>query len=548
MISLQPKYLQRYKDIALLLFKYGRSDLVSQSGIDIAVKIEVDETDVDPDRVSPENLAKDLEQMGPAFIKLGQLLSTRPELLPEEYLDALSRLQDDAKPVPWSDIRELLEQQYGAKPSAIFAEIEEKPAATASLGQVHRARLRDGRDVVIKVQRPDLQPSLQEDLHALQELATFLDSNSEFGRKYQVLNLVESLRQSLESELDYQQEARNATLLRKNLACYDALFVPEAIEDLCREKVLVMERVTGAKITKISRVVLLELDGERLAEQLFDAYLNQVLVDGVFHADPHPGNLWLTDDHRVALLDFGLVVRVAPVMRADLLKLLLSVGEADADTAVKVAERTGRKTQHYDKELLYRQVSKIFADIQGESLENISAGRIIMNLQRAACEAGMILPNEITMLGKTLLNLDKTMNLLDARFNPTEAINKNAKRVMRKHSQNRFSWNQVYQTLLETTDLTQQLPARLNEFTRLVSENEVKVSIDAIDEDRLIGGMQKIANRITAGLVIAALILGASILMTIQSEWTLFPWIAGLFMLTSIVLAAILLWQIMWTD
>ncbi len=548
MIPLQIKYLRRYKDIALLLHKYGQGDLLKTTGIDL----ESDECDDvgRTDSATPDDLASDLERLGPAFIKLGQLLSTRGDFLPEPYLDALSRLQDDNEPVPWEDVRELLASEYQTDPKKIFAEIDESPAATASLGQVHHATLRDGREVIVKVQRPDLQPDLDDDLRALEELAALLHSTTEFGEKYQLVNLVATLKKSILSELDYRREAGNAKRLKESLTDYHSIDVPEPVMDLCRKRVLVMQRVSGVKITDVSPVVLLELDGRQLADEIFSAYLHQILVDGHFHADPHPGNLWLTQDRRIALLDFGLVVHVAPAMQRDLLKLLLAVGNGDSKTATQFAHLTGEKTSRYDRDRLERQIAEVFSDGHGASMEELNAGRMIMNIQGAACDAGVILPNEVTMLGKTLMNLDKVVKLLDPEFNPTQAIRDHANQIVGKHGSQRLSLNDAYQAIIESAELMQNLPARMNEISRRVAESDFHVKVDSLDEDKIITGMQKIANRITAGLVIAALILAASRMMSMESGFMVFgyPAIASLFLFISIMLGSMLLWQILVHD
>lgn len=550
MISLQPNHLRRYKDVARLLYKYGCGDLVRSAGLDAECSVDGDESASVDGPASPGQLAADLEQLGPVFIKLGQLLSTRSELLPPEYLEALTRLQDGNEAVPWPQIREVMVQQYGADPNLIFASINEKPAATASLGQVHHATLRDGREVVIKVQRPSLQPDLDDDLASLEELASILHTTTAFGRKYQLVHLVTTLKKSILSELDYCREAENAERLKENLKSFESLVIPKPITDLCRQRVMVMERVSGTKITDLSPVVLLELDGKKLADEIFEAYLHQVLVDGHFHADPHPGNLWLDRDHRIALLDFGLVVHVTPAMRQDLLKLLLAVGEGDSAAAAQLADRSGEKTSTYDADQLHRLITDVFAKNHGASLQQADAGQIIMSIQRAACEAGLILPDAVTMLGKTLVNLDKVVKVLDCSFNPTEAIERHANAIMQQHGSRQLSLRNAYRAMVESAEMIQHLPSRMNEISRRVAESDFTVRVESMDEDKIIAGMQKIANRITAGLIIAALVMAASQLMSVPSNWTMYgyPALALVFFVLSTVLGGFVLWQILVTD
>ncbi len=237
----------------------------------------------------PEALAHDLEEMGPTFIKLGQLLSTRPEFLPQSYLDALARLQDKVKPFRADAVEEIVSSELGVRLSKGFLEFDLEPIAAASLGQVHKARLRDGRLVAVKVQRPGIRKMIREDLDALEDIASSLDRHTEIGRRAAFLEMLKEFRRTLFAELDYRQEAQNLIRLGKNLERYERLIVPQPVEDYTTSRVLTMDYVRGTKITSFSPLARLEMDGKVLADDLFKAYLDQVLVDGFFHADPHPG-------------------------------------------------------------------------------------------------------------------------------------------------------------------------------------------------------------------------------------------------------------------
>src|SRR6185369_10287195 len=322
--SLKLSHVKRYKDIAVLLMKYGRSDVVREAGWDDAIEPAKGTTALAANPKA-EELAADLEKMGPTFIKLGQLLSTRPDLLPLPYIEALARLQDKVEPFSYEEVEHIVTEELGVRISKAFGEFSTEPLAAASLGQVHRATLRDGRLVVVKVQRPDIRERVAEDLAALLTIAEFLDAHTEAGARYRFAAMTEEFRASLQRELNYREEAQNLLRLRKNLADFERIVVPAPVDDYTTSRVLTMEYVTGTKVTALSPVVLLEHDGRELAEQLFRAYLRQVLVDGFFHADPHPGNVFLTADGRLALLDLGMVARVAPRTQDYLLQLLLAV-------------------------------------------------------------------------------------------------------------------------------------------------------------------------------------------------------------------------------
>jgi ubiquinone biosynthesis protein len=548
MISLKPQNLSRYKDIAALFLKYGRSNIVRGS----ILSDEIGEIDLDnwTDDGKPEQLARDFERLGPAFIKLGQLLSTRPDFLPQPYLDAFARLQDDNEPIPFGQVHKVIEEELGVSLSKIFPEFDEKPLATASLGQVHRGSLRDGRQIVVKVQRPGVRARLDKDLEALTELADAISKYSEFGRRYQLTQIIATLRQTLVRELDYRTEAQNARILSHNLTGFKRLVVPKPIDDFVTSRVLTMEYLSGVKITDVSPAVLIELDREELADDLFQAYLHQVLVDGIFHADPHPGNLSLTRDNRIGLLDFGMVVRIPPGLQRNLVKLLLAISEGRGDDAARIAEEIGEKENDFNAPDFTRRIQTIVGENQDSTLERLNAGRVILYIQKAAGETGIMLPNEVVMIGKTLMNLDKVVSTLNPQFNPNEALRRHATSIIQGHQYRNVSLSTLYQSLMEASEFAQEMPRRLNQITRLVAENRLKVDVNAIDEAKLIRGLHRVANRITAGLVTAALIIGASLIMRQETEWKIFgyPAIALVFFIISAVAGGALLNKAMFQD
>ncbi|MDQ1397387.1 MAG: ubiquinone biosynthesis protein, partial [Acidimicrobiaceae bacterium] len=366
-LILKPRHLGRYRDIARLLVKYGRSDVVHNIGLDEAL----DETDSREGDAPAEalELADDLERLGPTFIKLGQLLSTRADLLPPAYTAALARLQDSVEPFPFSQVEEIVTHELGVKLSSVFPSFEVEPLASASLGQVHRAELRDGRSVAVKVQRPGIRDRIVEDMEALGEIADFLDAHTEAGRRFGFADLLDQFRHSLMGELDYRREAANLTTMGNIVARYDRIVVPSPVDDLTTTRVLTMDLVKGRKITKLGPLAQMEMDGRLLAEQLFQAYLDQILVEGFFHADPHPGNVFLTDDHHLALLDLGMVARVPAAMRNSLVRLLLAVSDGRGEDVADVAVRMGRPLDGFDRDRFTREVAELVAVNQTLSVE-----------------------------------------------------------------------------------------------------------------------------------------------------------------------------------
>ena len=532
-LSLKPQHLKRYKDVAVLLMKYGRSDLVKAAGLDPTL----DDASPAASATDPaaSELANDLERMGPTFIKLGQLLSTRPDILPLPYLQALTRLQDRVEPFSFAEVESIVISELGVRLSKAFSQFEVKPVAAASLGQVHRAAMRDGRPVAVKVQRPDIRERVMEDLDALEEIAEFLDQHTEMGRRYGLVQMLDEFRRSLLRELDYRQEAQNLTLLRRNLSEFSAIVVPAAIEDYTTSRVLTMEYVSGTKITTLSPVAMLEVKGAELAEQLFRAYLKQILVDGFFHADPHPGNVLVTDAGQIALLDLGMVGRIAPRLQEPLLQLLLAISEGQSDDAVSLALKLGEVRPDFDEAEFSRRVADLVGRHQDAELRNMQVGKAVLEIGRISGDVGLRLPSELTMLGKTLLNLDQIAEALDPTFNPNASIRRNAAEIMRGRLLKSASPGNMFGGMLELKEFMERLPGRVNKILDTVANNQLEVKVDAIDEARLMAGFQKVANRITLGLVLAALIIGAAMLMRVETSFRIlgYPGLAIIFFLVA---------------
>ncbi|HEV3409597.1 MAG TPA: AarF/UbiB family protein, partial [Chthoniobacterales bacterium] len=450
-ISLKPQHLNRYRQIAWLLAKYGRSDLVKQAGLEETLDAEQKPTA--QEQAKADELADDLEKLGPTFVKLGQLLSTRVELMPQAYLEALSRLQDNVEPFGFDEVEKIVAAELGVRMSKAFSDFEVKPMAAASLGQVHRARLRNGQQVAVKVQRPGIREAMLEDFDALDEIAEFLDAHTEAGRRYEFCNMLDEFRKSVLRELDYRQEANNLSTLRDQLREFERIIVPRPIEDYSTARVLTMEYVHGKKITDVSPLGRMEFDGTAVAEELFRAYLHQILVNGFFHADPHPGNVFLTDDYRIALIDLGMVGRVMPGLQEQLLQLLLAVAEGRGDDAADIAIKIGERKEGFEEMEFRRRVTEIVLKQQGATVEQMQVGRLVLEVTQISGENNIRVPRELTMLGKTLLNLDQVGRAIEPEFDPNAAIRRNAAQIMQQRMMRSLSPGNLFSGVLELKDL-----------------------------------------------------------------------------------------------
>ncbi|MBS0630300.1 MAG: AarF/ABC1/UbiB kinase family protein [Verrucomicrobia bacterium] len=535
-------HLKRYHQIARLLWKYGRSDLVKEMDLP-AEETGVTEQTVREDG-APEQLADDLEAMGPTFIKLGQVLAGRPDLLPEAYTAALARLQDSVKPFPYADVEQIVMNELGVRISKAFSYFNAEPLAAASLGQVHVAALRDGRPVVVKVQRPGIRRQIAEDFDVLEEIAQFLDAHTEAGRRYRFANVLAEFRTTIQQELNYELEANNLVTVGENLKEFELIQIPQPVADYSTRSVLTMDYVKGRKITKLGPLARLEIDSDPLIEQLFKAYLKQVIIDGLFHADPHPGNVFLTDDGRIALLDLGMVGHTAPNMQENLLKLLLAVSEGQSDVAAEIVIHLSEKRAEPDLADFRRRVAQVLVQTKDASLQQMKVGGSLIAMNRAASQCGLYVPSELALLGKTLLQLDEVGLTLNPDFDPNAAIRRNATELMSRRVAHSAAQGGTLRSLLEMKHFMGALPTRLNHIMDAVTEGGIEVKVKAVDAKMVVDGMHKIANRITAGVILAALIIGASLLMRIQTSFQIFGY-PGLAILCFLAAAAGGFWLVL---
>lgn len=547
-VSLKPERLKRYKDVAMLLIKYGRSDLISPAGLEGSVL--PDEIAAETETAPAEDLAKDLEKLGPTFIKLGQLLSTRADLLPGPYLEALERLQDQIEPFPFDEVERIVSGELGVRISKAFADFDPTPLAAASLSQVHRATMRDGRAVVVKVQRPDIRELIVGDLEALGEIAHFLDQHTELGKRYEFDNMLVNLRKSLLRELDFTIEANNLHSIGQNLSEFEEIVIPEPIDDFTTTRVLTMEYISGKKITALNPLRLLEIDGGLLAEELWSAYLKQFLVDGLFHADPHPGNVFLTDDDRIALIDLGMVGRVTRSFQDNLLRLMLAISEGRGEAAGEAAIKMGEPKEGFDRETFKRRITDLVAEHGDAVLSRLNAGRVTLEITRISADCWFRLPSEFTMIAKALLNLDRVVYTLDTHFDPNLIIRERANEILQQNILKSVAPTNLLSGVVDLKEFAEKLPTRVNRILDAVGDNELRFKVDAIDEKVVLEGLQKVANRITLGLVVASLIVGAAMLMRVETSFRIwgYPGLAMIFFLLAAAAGLGLAFSILFYD
>src|SRR5258707_6977882 len=558
---LSPKHIPKLVAIVELFTRYGLRDVAAQQGL---LSLAPEEKDLPPEELAgTEALAaafrRRLVELGPAYVKLGQVLSTRPDLLPAPYIRELESLQDDVGPVAFAEVITTIESELGARVNKLFDFLDPEPLGTASLGQVHGAGLHGGRPVVVKVQRPGIRVSLAEDIEFFRELAEFMAAHTGVGARVDVVGVIQQLERALADELDYRVEARNAAAFRRSLAAFTRLLIPKVIEAYSTERVLTTERVRGVKVHDVSPIARLEHDFAPLAEDLTRAYLKGITIDGFFHADPHPGNVFVVmpdtenpltpsevvrDDRRgesrpvqtplarvevraqeeaapvpwdmdvrLALIDFGMTARLSENMRDLATRLLMALGDRRGDEVAATLVELGTPAADFDRAGYLREIGSLVARNYEVSVSEVAAARMVVALVDMSFRHGLRLPAEMTLLAKALFNLDTLTRALDPSFMPLETIRAFRTEVAMQRARRDLSPRRIYQLAVESSELLAALPRRLDLITTRLANNDISSHVDVPQLPSLIVALQKVANRVFSGLVLAGLLVASAMLL-----------------------------------
>ncbi len=524
------KGMNRRSQILRLLLRYRNSGVFSGMNLDAGAVHDV------PPEGNPEQFVTDLESLGPTFVKLGQMLSTRPDMVPVEFATALERMQENVAPIPVERVAAIIEKELGASVSKLFASFDPVPLGCASIAQVHRAELHDGRKVAVKVQKPEVAAQLRSDLDVLRSFALAADHLTQVGRRVRLRDWLNEFAKTLMQELDYQAEAENLQRFGQHLKPFKPLWVPQPIWDYCSHRVLTMELAQGVRVDMIPDVRRTEQPMAPLAAALIRGYVDQIFVHGEIHADPHPGNLRVTPAGRLAIFDLGMVAHMPPRLRERLLKLLFAAvdgrGEEVADEIIGISTRL----EFFDEERYLRETGQIIARYAANS--SFSEGRVVLDLVRIATASGLRTPPELSLLGKALLNLETVCRLLSPDLDTRRIVEKQLQHVMRARLKKSLSAANLASEAMEMQQLLRDGPRKMTDILALLAENRLQMKVTGLEESRLMENLQKIANRVSAGIVTAALILAAAMMMKVDTGWHLFgyPAIAFTLMLIGVVL------------
>lgn len=499
--------LSRYQQIAEILARQGLGFLVTATGLSHRLGARAMSGSAEP-LTNPERVRVALEELGPTFIKLGQLLSTRPDLLPPDYIAQLSRLQDAAPPVPAEEIHATIRDEFGRGPDELFASFDDTPLASASIGQVHSAVRHDGTAVVVKVRRPQAVRQVQEDLEILSTLADRASRLWPAARDYDLRGLVQVFAQTLRAELDYVREGHNAEHIAQDFAERPDVLVPRVYWDTTTSRVLTLERMTGIKVGDTAALDAAHIDRRALAATGANIVLTMIFEHRFFHADMHPGNLFAEPDGALALIDFGMVGQISEDLRDRLADVFVAstFRDADALTSALIALCVPRGS--VDRLALRAKAASFFAQYSDQPLGDIHFSRLAADLLRVLREQHLQLPHEIALAVRVLVETEGVGVQLDADFDLNTVLTPYARRLIAKRLSAPALAKRIARASRDAGALLVELPTRLRRILDIMDQSGVEVHLRASELEPLVGRAEQIGNRLVAGMITAALING----------------------------------------
>ncbi len=505
-------HLRRFKDIVVTLFRYGFDDVVER--LDLPGKVLFEKIrKVDREMTTWQRIRSMLDDLGPTYIKFGQIMSLRPDLIPHPLILELRKLQDEVAPVDYEVVRELVEKNLQRPITEIFSNFEEKPLAAASLAQVHRAVLRDGRqEVAVKVQRPRIRHVIGTDLYLLEMIAKQLDDRMETAQTWDLPNLVQEVKKTLLRELDFTREARHMKICRNNLDESQKVYIPQVYESCSTERVLAMELVQGTKMKDLA--LDHQIDREVLAKEGLRLTVKQILEDGFFHADPHPGNLMILDDNILCLLDWGMVGRLTRRTRYELIDLINAVVDKDSERILMILINLTQADGSVISRRMEREILDILDIYHSLPIQELNLGQLLLDITTMLRENRLKVPGDLAIMIKALLTAEGTARQLYPELNVIAEAEPYVKRLALERWKPLVLWQDLRRNMYNFISLQRQLPRRLNQIIEKVDRGELNIRFQHENLGGIRSTLENITNRLTFGIIIAALIVASSMIIT----------------------------------
>lgn len=516
------RHLNRYRQILTVLLKYGFDDFLEVVKIDQYLEVGLQMISRKrKERVDKltraERIRISFEELGPTFIKFGQIVSTRPDLVPIEFINELSKLQDKVPQFPFRKVREIIEEELGLPPEEIFESIDESPLASASIGQVHRARLSDDREAVIKVQRPDIKKTIEVDLEIMLYLATLLERNVMEFSIYRPVTIVEEFARTLEKEIDYTIEAGNMERFSRQFADNPDVYIPEVYRESTTARVITMEYIDGIKVSDTIKLKAAGLDTEVITSRGADLTLKQVFHNGFFHADPHPGNIFVLPDNIICLIDFGMIGTVDRQTREIFVDLVYSIVNRDSANAAQVLLKLTSWDDDPDLRKLERELSDFIGRHLFKPLKEIEIGRLLQDLLELVSHNQLRIPPDIFLMIKAITSAEGVARKL----NPDFDMISQARPFIARVKISRFYPERVAENLIsfagDLQNFLQQLPKDILDVTRLIKHENLTIKTEDTGLEAMLAAQHKISNRLSFSIIIAALLVGSALIVISQT-------------------------------
>jgi len=541
------RHLKRYREIAGVLIKYGFGELVDQLELipylSLPRRLLRREAVERPHLTAPERLRLAIEELGPTFIKLGQILSTRPDLIPPEFLVELIRLQDMIAPAPWALVKAEVEEELGAPLDRVFASFDSQPVAAASLGQVHCATLQSGEEVVVKAQRPGIEQVIRVDLEILHDLAQLAQKHTPLGKLYDLPEIVEDFANTLRNEMNYLREGQNADRFRHNFAHETTLYIPRVYWEYTTEKVLTLERIRGIKINDIAALDAAGIDRHQIALNSARIIIKEVLEDGFFHADPHSGNFFVMDGAVIGAMDFGMVGHLTPSDREWLVRLYIASVQMDAKGMVNELMRMGVVDYHIERMALERDIQRLLSNYYGLPLKEIRARQVVDEVTPIAFRHHLRLPSQWWLLGKTLAMLEGLGLQLDPDFDLFAVSQPYVRKLPWQMLFARNWGTELVQSAFNWGELWAEFPQRSSRLFEQLEKGKLQLVLDVKDLKDGLSRLDRVANRLAVSVLVAAFIVSLALLIPAYAPgqvWGFRLSVAGF-----VVLAALGLWLLL---